>query len=151
MVDLNVSRSVRASFDKFLTSTKDRLKQISDGFESTIQQKWSQVVHITTIVNKWSQRVAESSKVSANLQKVLIAVQIGQTAVAVRQLSVQAAASFALGTPTGIARGIFLSGLAADLTAEMIYLQTQRASAEAASREAEIQGNAVRQWRESYN
>lgn len=138
-------------FGGFWQRQKDTMREIATEFKNNVDRTASEIMHFTNIVNKWTQRALEGTVVAAGVQKALVGVQIIQTGIAVKMLYGQALASISSPLPGGIARGAFLMGLAADLTIEIGYLQSQRLAAETAQIESKAQSANVKQWRESYN
>jgi len=117
-------------------------------FQSKMNNAWSQVVHMSAIINKWVQRAAQGTQVAAGLQSLLLGIQISQMGAAATMLTIQASAAYATGH---FGRATFLGVLAADMTMEMVFLTSQRVSADQARIEAKLQGDAVKAWRNSYN
>lgn len=143
-----VKKCISISFNKFWRKQEDAAKAYHEDQNARVMETWAMVSHITSITNKWVQRAAQGTAVAAQMQKVLINIQIGQMAASAAMLSIQSAFAFGAGD---IGRGIFLATLAADMTLEINFLITQRTAAEQAKAQSEQQAAAVKSWRESYN
>lgn len=143
-----VDQSASFTFDKFWQKQKDNVDSLMDNFQYKLSARWGEVIHMSSIMNKWVQRAAEGTKLAAGMQEFLVGIQIAQMGVATTMLGIQAVAAFAGGH---IAYGVYLSALAADMSFEMIFLISTKEAAKQAKIESAAQGEAVKNWRMSYN